>query len=312
MRRNAESLLVLVGETSPRRWSAPLPVADVIRAAIAEVEDYRRVDLRRIDAGYVTGASVSDVAHMIAELIENGLAFSPPDLDVEIFGQWIGTQYLIAILDQGVGMTDADVARANARLRGEETFLLGPARFLGHYVVGRLAGQLGAAVELLHSPVTGVTARLFLPSSMVSVSAEQPPPEPASGPPGVDGALPARPKHHAALDAYTAALDDSAARELDPERGQPVGGGSPMPREWPPATPWPGRTRNGLVKRTPRSRKADSEQQSTPSPRSGPAIDREPAEVRTMLSAFRAGTRRGEALSADATDPAQTQETALY
>ncbi len=74
MRRNAESLLVLVGETSPRPWSAPLPVADVIRAALSEVEDYRRVVLRRVDEGWVAGAVVAEVAHMLAELVENGLA----------------------------------------------------------------------------------------------------------------------------------------------------------------------------------------------------------------------------------------------
>ena len=179
MRRNAESLLVLVGETSPRRWATPLPIAEVVRSAIAEVEDYRRVELRRIDNAFVTGAMVSELAHMIAELVENGLAFSPPELDVEIYGQWIGTRYLIAIVDQGIGMSDEDLTRANARLRGEENFLIGPARFLGHYVVGRLAYELGAGVQLASSPVTGVTARLMLPPGVVSAT----PDAPQSGPP---------------------------------------------------------------------------------------------------------------------------------
>jgi K+-sensing histidine kinase KdpD len=167
MRRNAESLLVLVGESSPRRWAAPVPVADVIRAAIAEVEEYRRVDLRRIDDACVTGAVVTDMAHMIAELVENGLAFSPPDLDVEVYGRWVGTEYLVAIVDQGIGMTTGEIHTANVRLRGEENFLVGPARFLGHYVVGRLARDLGAAVQLAHSPVTGMTARLVLPAAVL-------------------------------------------------------------------------------------------------------------------------------------------------
>ena len=178
MRRNAESLLVLVGEASLRRWSAPLPVADVIRAAIAEVEDYRRVEMRRIDNAFVAGAVVTDIAHVVAELVENGLAFSPPELNVEIYGRWTGTDYLIAIVDQGVGMTNEDLAVANSRLRGEENFLLGPARFLGHYVVGRLAKALTAAVQLAHSPVTGITARIMLPAAVVGPSVQQTEPQP--------------------------------------------------------------------------------------------------------------------------------------
>jgi anti-sigma regulatory factor (Ser/Thr protein kinase) len=168
MRRNAESLLVLVGESSPRPWSAPLPVADVIRAAISEVEEYRRVSMRRIDDAFIAGNYVTGLAHMVAELVENGLAFSPPDVDVEIQGRQLGGQYLIAIIDQGVGMGDEELARANARLRGEESFLLAPTRFLGHYVVGQLAQQMSADVQMAPSPVTGVTARVMLPASVLA------------------------------------------------------------------------------------------------------------------------------------------------
>ena len=119
MRRNAESLLVLVGAASPRQWSEPMAIADVIRAAVSEVEEYRRVSLRRIDDAMVAGAVVSGVAHMLAELVENGLVYSPPDVDVEIQGRMVGDSYLIAVTDQGVGMEPADLERANQRLRGE-------------------------------------------------------------------------------------------------------------------------------------------------------------------------------------------------
>ncbi|WP_280276956.1 sensor histidine kinase [Nocardia wallacei] len=168
MRRNAESLLVLVGEASPRRWAEPIPLTDVIRAALSEVDDYRRVTLRRVDDVPVTGAVVSELAHMVAELIENGLAFSPPDLEVEIYGRRIGQQYLLAIVDHGVGMPAAQLAEANARLRGDAEFLVAPTRFLGHYVVGRLARRLGIAVELTVSPVSGVVARLLLPTTLLA------------------------------------------------------------------------------------------------------------------------------------------------
>jgi signal transduction histidine kinase len=167
MRRNAESLLVLVGAASPRQWSDPLPIADVIRAAVSEVEEYRRVALRRVDEAMVAGAVVSGVAHMLAELVENGLSFSPPDADVEIQGRRVGDSYLIAITDQGIGMNRADMELANQRLRGEGDFITAPTRFLGHYVVGRLATDMDIDVQLAPSPVTGVTARIVLPPSIV-------------------------------------------------------------------------------------------------------------------------------------------------
>jgi len=168
MRRNAESLLVLVGAASPRQWSEPLPISDVIRAAVSEVEEYRRVSLRRVDDALVAGAVVSGVAHMLAELVENGLSFSPPDADVEIQGRRIGDNYLIAITDQGIGMSHADLELANQRLRGEGDFITAPTRFLGHYVVGRLAAEMDIDVQLAPSPVTGVTARIVLPPSIVA------------------------------------------------------------------------------------------------------------------------------------------------
>ncbi|WP_245655544.1 sensor histidine kinase [Nocardia coubleae] len=104
MRRNAESLLVLVGEASPRRWAEPIALTDVIRAGLSEVDDYRRVVLRRVDEVAITGAVVSELAHALAELIENGLAFSPPDLEVEIYGRKVAGGYLLAVVDHGVGM----------------------------------------------------------------------------------------------------------------------------------------------------------------------------------------------------------------
>ncbi|SDY91468.1 Signal transduction histidine kinase [Micromonospora pattaloongensis] len=171
MRRNAESLLVLVGAASPRQWSAPLPIADVVRAAVSEVEEYRRVSLRRIDDAYVAGTVVSGLAHMLAELIENGLNFSPPDSDVEIQGRRTGDGYLIAITDQGVGMDADDLARANERLRGEADFVSSPTRYLGHYVVGQLSRQLGVDVQLAPSPVTGITARVTLPAAVMAAPA---------------------------------------------------------------------------------------------------------------------------------------------
>jgi hypothetical protein len=167
MRRNAASLLVLVGASSLRQWNTGVSVADVIRAAVSEVEEYRRVSLRRVDEALVTGTSVGAVAHLLSELIENGLMFSPPDTEVEVQGRRLPEGYLVAITDQGIGMSTEELARANARLRGEGDFIAAPTRFLGHYVVGTLAAQTGIGVELLPSPVSGVTARVTLPGSLL-------------------------------------------------------------------------------------------------------------------------------------------------
>ncbi|GLY31746.1 nitrate- and nitrite sensing domain-containing protein [Kineosporia sp. NBRC 101731] len=170
MRRNASSLLVLVDASSPRTWSQAVPVADVIRAAVSEVEEYRRVALRRVDEANVLGSAIGSIAHLLSELIENGLTFSPPDSEVEVQGRRIADGYLIAVTDQGVGMTPEELRLANSRLRGEGDFIAAPTRFLGHFVVGKLARDTGVQVELLPSPVTGVTARVILPASLLAAS----------------------------------------------------------------------------------------------------------------------------------------------
>jgi hypothetical protein len=170
MRRNAASLLVLVDASSPRTWSQAVPVSDVIRAAVSEVEEYRRVALRRVDDANVLGGAIGSVAHLLSELIENGLTFSPPDSEVEVQGRRISNGYLIAITDQGVGMNPEELRIANSRLRGEGDFIAAPTRFLGHFVVGKLARDSGVHVELLPSPVTGVTARVILPAALLSAS----------------------------------------------------------------------------------------------------------------------------------------------
>jgi len=167
MRRNAESLLVLVGERLPRPAAEPVAMSEVLRSALAEVEDYRRVVLRRVDHDVVRGEVVAEVAHLLAELIENALAFSPQDQDVEIQAKCDATEYHIAIVDQGVGMSPEELATANARLRGEQSFLSSPTRRLGLYIVGRLAERLGIRVWLHDSPLAGITARVVLPADLL-------------------------------------------------------------------------------------------------------------------------------------------------
>ncbi|GIM88300.1 sensor histidine kinase [Paractinoplanes toevensis] len=269
MRRNAESLLVLVGAASPRQWSEPLPITDVIRAAISEVEEYRRVTLRRVDDALVAGSAVTGVAHMLAELIENGLAFSPPDVDVEIHGRVIGDGYLIAVTDQGIGMRPDEMADANQRLRGEGDFITAPARFLGHFVVGRLAAETGIGVQLAPSPVTGVTARLSLPASVLverkTVTA---------------AAAPAR-------------RLPPAPRENVPLRSNTIEYVVVDPAPAPPAESVAAdRTPNGLRRRTPRNRREPSTATAVAVAEPPPAVEDTPEALRTRLTAFRDGVLR--------------------
>ncbi|MFL6204865.1 MAG: ATP-binding protein [Acidimicrobiales bacterium] len=188
MRRNAESLLVLAGIEPPRQWSAPVKVSDVVRAALGEVEDYQRVVVRNLEPASVTGAVAADIAHVLAELIENGLTFSPPEQSVEVKGRLTTSGYTLAITDNGLGMAPADVERANRRLAGKESFTVAPSRYLGHYVAGHLASRLGVVVELQDSPAGGITARIDVPMGLLAddeldrTLATPRPPEPVAEP----------------------------------------------------------------------------------------------------------------------------------
>jgi signal transduction histidine kinase len=168
MRRNAESLLVLAGAEASRQWSGPVRLHDVVRAALGEVEDYQRVILHNLEGATVLGSAASDLAHLLAELIENALRFSPPDKDVEVSGRSRAGSYLLLIADDGLGMTDEDIAAANERLSRNELFSLASPRYLGHYVAGNLAARHGIGVRLYRSPCSGITVAVELPAPLLA------------------------------------------------------------------------------------------------------------------------------------------------
>ncbi len=179
MRRNAESLLVLAGLAPPRTWSAPVAMGDVVRGALGEVEGYRRVRLRHVDDARVDGAAAADVSHVVAELVENALSFSPPDADVEVYGRRDDHGYVITIVDSGIGMHEDDLERANALISSANAVTLAPSRFLGHYVVAQLAARHGLTVQLAASPAGGLTAMVALPSALLGLAPVQPNERPA-------------------------------------------------------------------------------------------------------------------------------------
>ena len=172
MRRNAESLLVLAGIEPPRQWAAPLPLTDVIRAALGEVEDYQRVVVRAVEPATIIGSAAADLAHLLAELIENALVFSPPDRSVDVRGAANSRRhpdgYTLAIIDAGLGMSSQDIDSANRRLAGTESFTVAPSKYLGHYVAGNLAARHGIDVEIQSSPGSGITALVELPAGLLT------------------------------------------------------------------------------------------------------------------------------------------------
>src|SRR5918994_2042775 len=167
MRRNAEDLIVLSGADAGRHWAQQMTVVDVVRAAAAEVEEYQRVELLPLADLEVAGHVAVDVIHLLAELIENATAFSPPNTKVQIAGQAVPHGYVIEIEDRGLGMSDEELIQANERLANPPKIDFALSRGLGLYVVGRLSQRHNIKVQLRHSWYGGVTALTLLPNSML-------------------------------------------------------------------------------------------------------------------------------------------------
>jgi signal transduction histidine kinase len=178
MRRNAESLLVLAGAEPPRRRGRPVALADVVRVAIGEVEDFARIQLLALDEATVGGNVAVDLAHLLSELMENATHFSPPDTTVEIVGHRSedGT-YVLSVSDQGIGMSADQLGEANVQLSRPPLVGLAMSRSLGFIVIGRLSSRFDISVKLTASPSGGVTALVTLPTDLVTYPGEEAPPQ---------------------------------------------------------------------------------------------------------------------------------------
>lgn len=169
MRRNAESLLVLAGAEPPRRRGRPAPLANVVRAALAEVEDFGRIDLLSFDEILVASNVAADLAHLLSELMENATNFSPPETRVEVVGHRTKSEgYVISVTDHGIGMSADQIAEANESLAKPPLVGLALSRSLGFIVVGRLAGRHGISVRVMQSPSGGVTAVVTVPAPLIT------------------------------------------------------------------------------------------------------------------------------------------------
>lgn len=168
MRRNGENLLVLAGEEPGRRWNQPVPLVDVLRAASSEVESYERIELTGVPETEIHGQSVTDLVHLLAELLENATTFSSPQTKVRVTATRLpDSRVMIEIHDKGIGLTAEDFADINHKLANPPTVDAAVSQRMGLFVVGRLADRHGIRVQLRPSgEQAGTTSLVMLPDAI--------------------------------------------------------------------------------------------------------------------------------------------------
>ncbi|MFI8975347.1 nitrate- and nitrite sensing domain-containing protein [Nocardia asteroides] len=176
-RRNSENLLILGGRAPGRRWRNPVALEEIVRSAVSETEGYARVSAVRLPALSVLGAAVADLIHLLAELIDNATAFSPPDAPVSVHGNAVGRGVAVEVDDQGLGISFEERERLNAMLAEPPPFhemALAGHRHLGLFVVSRLAARHGISVTLQESPYGGVRAIVLVPWAVLEAGDDHP------------------------------------------------------------------------------------------------------------------------------------------
>ncbi|MFD4295434.1 nitrate- and nitrite sensing domain-containing protein [Rhodococcus sp. NPDC058532] len=239
-RRNAENLIILGGGEPGRQWRSPVPLVDLVRSAIGESLEYTRVYTRRVPQVFIVGNVVADLIHLLAELVDNATAFSPPASRVEVSGNVVGKGVAIEITDQGIGMSAEELDRVNEMLRNPPDFsveTLSATSRLGLFIVSQLGARHGIHIHLVDSEYGGIRAIVLLPHSVVAGDAAP-----------VTGHLPNR------FAERPAAQPAAAMPELvAPDRGSAVGGAptppapqvhmpTPTPQAPMPTADQPGRT----------------------------------------------------------------------
>ncbi|WP_280252180.1 ATP-binding protein [Nocardia abscessus] len=287
-RRNAENLIILGGEQPGRRWRKPVPLLDLVRAAVAESLDYTRIQIGRLPDIQVSSNAVADLIHLMAELTDNATAFSPPQARVEVTGVVVGRGVAVEIVDQGLGMSDADFGARNELLSNPPDFsvvTLSSETRLGLFVVAKLAHRHGVSVRLGESVYGGVRAVVLLPNALLQTQTrpyEQNDGGPVESPetPMPDNASP-RPSPVVQRSAwFTPPSEQSPAPGTHSERR---GSGSDAT---PYSDPAPD-TRPPL----PRRHRQSPEEQATPP--AAPVRQRTADEARNLMSAIENGTRQG-------------------
>ncbi|NBE50582.1 sensor histidine kinase [Streptomyces boluensis] len=230
MRRHAESLIILSGSPPGRAWRAPVSLTSVVRAAVSEIEDYARVEVRQFPEAAVVGSAIADVTHLLAELIENAAQFSPPHTRVRVSGEPVGNGYALEVEDRGLGMGRERLDAANRRIEQSEALDLFDSDRLGLFVVSRLSSRHGIRVHLRTSPYGGTTAVVLLPTGLLQQATEEsalaaPAPAPVPVPVPEIGTLRDRFEHarvpghdegrdNAHTNAHTSAHDNAHPRDV--------------------------------------------------------------------------------------------------
>lgn len=220
MRRNAESLLVLAGTEAPRMWGEPLEMGDVVRAALGEVDDYQRVDVLAVEPARLAGRAVTDVSHLLSELLDNATGFSPPSERVRVAGMFDDDGYVVTVSDNGIGLSETKLAQINQLI--EEPPVLGLALdpTLGMYVVARLAKRHGIKVRLV-AGVPGITARITIPRQLLEAGdgSDAEPDLPTE----VEAVVESEPVVPPSAGDEPARTEQSTTSETDKERYAPIG-----------------------------------------------------------------------------------------
>ncbi|MGW6331195.1 sensor histidine kinase [Nocardia rhamnosiphila] len=289
-RRHAENLIVLGGEQSGRRWRNPVPLWELIRGAVAESLDYTRIHTGRVPDVLIAGKAVADLIHLLAELMDNATAFSPPESQVEVSASVVGRGVAVEVADQGLGMTAEEIAERNALLAEPPDFgvaaLTGDTR-LGLFVVATLAARHGVTVRLTDSVYGGIKAIALIPTALTESGGPARPGRPALEP--------------AAAAALGTSANGSAAQVATPAPHRPADSqpmtviSQPRPDEG---------ARPALPRRQRQSAEADT----------GviPVVDmprtRTPEQARNLLSAIESGSRSGRRPDTDSPATDRTPE----
>ena len=308
MRRHAEGLIILSGAAPGRGWPDPVPVIDVLRGAIAEVEDYTRVLVVTDSGDGIVGRCVADLIHLLAELIENASAFSPANTEVTIKAERVGKGFVVEVEDRGIGMSDEQLAAVNDKLANPPEFDPADSDRLGLFVVARLAAKHGIKITLRPSPYGGTQAIVLLPHAVVAVrdpiatngSGPQPAVPHLPGMPGerqlgngdVTERLPAQLALQDSLPAQRPLQDSQPAQRPPDQRATTADGRLQLP------------TRVRQASLAPQFTESDHVGQADPAP----TDDRTPAQDRMLVESLQHGWLRGRARAEGMDDPWPTAD----
>ncbi|WP_067836710.1 nitrate- and nitrite sensing domain-containing protein [Nocardia lijiangensis] len=293
-RRNAENLIILGGGQPGRQWRYPIPLLDLVRSAVGETLDYARVRVSKLPDARVNGSVVADLVHLVAELVDNATAFSPPQSRVELSGNVVGRGVVVEVSDQGMGMPEAELHRMNEMLRNPPDFgvaTLSADSRLGLFVVAQLGVRHGVTVRLAESDYGGIRAIVLIPTALlVTESAPTAPEAPAQE-------QSRRPRHPVPfIDApgteTPGGTAESGAAVLTMDPPAPT----PKPEQTAPSSPAaPATTADGRPVLPKRNRQANLAPQLAQPSTTEPGTERERSaeQARDLMSAIENGTRQG-------------------